>query len=81
MRALVGATAPIVFHPLPQDDPKQRCPDITKARRILNWEPKVNLEEGLQITYDYFKQKVAAAPRVRVDLIHRARFQSGRPIE
>src|SRR5579864_7040614 len=58
VRALVGATAPIVFHPLPQDDPKQRCPEITKARRILHWEPKINLEEGLRITYDYFKQKV-----------------------
>jgi dTDP-glucose 4,6-dehydratase len=50
-----------VHHPLPQDDPKQRCPDITKARRILNWEPKVNLEQGLRITYDFFKQRVASA--------------------
>ena len=41
VRKLVGVTTPIVFHPLPQDDPKQRCPDITKARRILHWEPKV----------------------------------------
>src|SRR5580698_9326386 len=56
VRALVGAVAPIVFHPLPQDDPKQRCPDIAKARRILRWEPKINLEQGLRITYDYFKQ-------------------------
>jgi len=63
VRALVGATAPIVFHPLPQDDPKQRCPDITKARRILHWEPKINLEAGLRITYDYFKQKVEAPSR------------------
>src|SRR4029077_9756907 len=63
VRALVGATAPIVFRPLPQDDPKQRCPDIAKARRILHWEPKVNLEEGLQITYDYFKQKVETPSR------------------
>jgi dTDP-glucose 4,6-dehydratase len=45
----------IVFEPLPQDDPKQRCPDISKARRVLNWEPKVNLEEGLRKTIDYFK--------------------------
>src|SRR5580700_1286073 len=43
VRALVGTSVPIVFHPLPQDDPKQRCPDITKARRILKWEPKVKL--------------------------------------
>lgn len=47
---------PIVFEPLPQDDPKRRCPDITKARRILNWEPKVGLEEGLNLTLAYFKQ-------------------------
>jgi len=57
----VGAAVPIVFRPLPQDDPKQRCPDITKARRILHWEPKVNLEEGLQRTYDFFRQQIAAA--------------------
>jgi dTDP-glucose 4,6-dehydratase len=65
VRRLVGATAPIVFRPLPQDDPKQRCPDITKARRILHWEPKVNLEEGLKLTYEYFRQKVAHAERGR----------------
>jgi dTDP-glucose 4,6-dehydratase len=63
VRSLVGATTPIVFRPLPQDDPKQRCPDITKARRILHWEPKVNLEEGLKLTYEYFRQKVARAER------------------
>jgi dTDP-glucose 4,6-dehydratase len=60
VRALVGTTAPIVFRPLPQDDPKQRCPDIGKAHRILNWEPKVALSEGLKITYDFFKQQIAA---------------------
>jgi dTDP-glucose 4,6-dehydratase len=65
VRSLVGATTPIVFRPLPQDDPKQRCPDITKARRILHWEPKVNLEEGLQTTYEYFRDKVAHAERAR----------------
>jgi dTDP-glucose 4,6-dehydratase len=59
VRKLVGATTPIVFHPLPQDDPKQRCPDIAKARRILDWEPKVTLEDGLQRTYEYFRDKVA----------------------
>jgi dTDP-glucose 4,6-dehydratase len=40
---------------LPQDDPKQRQPDITKAKNLLNWEPKVNRAEGLKITYQYFK--------------------------
>ena len=61
VRKLVGTNTPINFHPLPQDDPKQRCPDITKAKRILKWEPKVNLEAGLQTTYEYFKDKVARA--------------------
>lgn len=46
----------IVFEPLPQDDPKRRCPDISKAKRILHWEPKVGLEEGLKLTLAYFKQ-------------------------
>jgi dTDP-glucose 4,6-dehydratase len=63
VRALVGAKEPIVFRPLPQDDPKQRCPDITKARRLLSWEPKVSLEEGLQITYEFFRQKVSSTSR------------------
>ncbi len=48
--------APAIVHkPLPEDDPKQRCPDITKARKLLGWEPKVSLEEGLRLTLDYFK--------------------------
>ena len=59
VKKLVGSETPIKFHPLPQDDPKQRCPDITKAKRILKWEPKVKLEDGLQTTYEYFKTKVA----------------------
>jgi len=52
---LVGATVGVVYEPLPQDDPKQRKPDITRAKTILNWEPKINRAEGLKITYDYFK--------------------------
>ena len=52
--------APKIIHePLPQDDPKQRRPDITKARRLLNWEPKVGLDEGLKITMDFFKEQFA----------------------
>jgi dTDP-glucose 4,6-dehydratase len=46
----------IIFEPLPQDDPKRRCPDIGKAKLILKWEPKINLEEGLKRTLAYFKQ-------------------------
>jgi dTDP-glucose 4,6-dehydratase len=52
---LTGTTQKLISKPLPQDDPKQRKPDITKARAILGWEPKVNRAEGLKITYDYFK--------------------------
>jgi dTDP-glucose 4,6-dehydratase len=63
VRALVGSNVPILFHPLPQDDPKQRCPDIAKARRLLNWEPQVGLEEGLRVTFDFFRQQVASTGR------------------
>ncbi len=52
---LTGTEQKIIYRPLPQDDPKQRRPDITKAREILNWEPKVSREEGLRITFDYFR--------------------------
>jgi dTDP-glucose 4,6-dehydratase len=58
IRALIGANVEIVFRPLPQDDPKQRRPDITKARRLLNWEPKVSLEDGLRDTLAYFRTQV-----------------------
>ena len=51
----------IVFEPLPQDDPKQRCPDIRKAKRILEWEPKVQLEDGLRETIGFFKSVFTAA--------------------
>src|ERR1700681_4240766 len=54
----------IIFEALPQDDPKRRCPDISKAKRILKWEPKVGLEEGLRITLDYFKDYFAAKQKV-----------------
>jgi dTDP-glucose 4,6-dehydratase len=52
---LTGTDQKIVYKPLPQDDPKQRRPDITKAKELLKWEPKVNRAEGLKITYEYFK--------------------------
>jgi dTDP-glucose 4,6-dehydratase len=48
----------IDYRPLPVDDPKQRQPDITKARTILGWEPKYNREEGMKLTYEYFKKAV-----------------------
>jgi len=52
---LTGTTQKIIRKPLPENDPKQRQPDISKAREILKWEPKVSRVEGLKITYDYFK--------------------------
>ncbi|MCC6818539.1 MAG: SDR family oxidoreductase [Bacteroidia bacterium] len=52
---LTGTNQKVIYKPLPMDDPKQRQPDITKARSILGWEPKINREEGLKITYNYFK--------------------------
>lgn len=52
---LTGTKQKMVFEPLPTDDPKQRRPDITKAKALLDWEPKVDRAEGLKITYEYFK--------------------------
>jgi dTDP-glucose 4,6-dehydratase len=54
-----GATAPIDFRPLPEDDPKRRQPDITKAKTVLGWEPKVALEDGIRETLEYFRGKLA----------------------
>ena len=55
---LVDTKSKIVYLPLPTDDPKQRRPDITKAKNILDWEPKVERSEGLKITLDYFKKEL-----------------------
>jgi nucleoside-diphosphate-sugar epimerase len=55
IKALTGTRAPIVFRPLPQDDPKQRRPDIAKAKRVLGWEPRVGLDDGLRMTISYFR--------------------------
>lgn len=52
---LTGTNQKIISKPLPQDDPKQRQPDITLARSVLGWEPKVHRAEGLRRTYEYFK--------------------------
>ena len=58
VKALTGGQAPIVFRELPQDDPKQRCPDIRKAKKLLGWEPKVALAEGLPPTLEFFRQQL-----------------------
>jgi dTDP-glucose 4,6-dehydratase len=55
IRRLTGSASPIVNRELPEDDPKQRQPDISKARRLFGWEPRVPLEEGLRLTLDYFR--------------------------
>jgi dTDP-glucose 4,6-dehydratase len=60
---LVGSTSQIVYRPLPQDDPKQRQPDITRAQTLLGWQPHIELEEGLAKTVGYFKTKLAAEAR------------------
>jgi dTDP-glucose 4,6-dehydratase len=54
--AVTGSKSAIRYQPLPQDDPKQRCPDITKARTLLGWEPKIDLETGLRMSLEYFRQ-------------------------
>jgi len=55
---LTRSRSRIAFKPLPQDDPGRRCPDINLAKKLLGWEPKVSLEEGLSLTIDYFRQKL-----------------------
>ncbi|ACO32450.1 MULTISPECIES: UDP-glucuronic acid decarboxylase family protein [Acidobacterium] len=55
---VTGAESKIVFRPLPQDDPMQRKPDISKAKRILGWEPKVDLETGLRLSLEYFRESL-----------------------
>ncbi len=56
---LTGSQSKIIFHPLPQDDPKRRQPDITRARQLCGWEPKVEFRAGLMATVEYFKAKLA----------------------
>jgi dTDP-glucose 4,6-dehydratase len=65
IRALVGSDVPIKFEPLPQDDPKRRCPDISKAKRLLKWEPRVGLDEGLRLTLEFFRRQFAESQAVR----------------
>jgi len=67
VRELAGVQVPIVFCPLPTDDPRRRCPDITKARRVLNWQPLVSLDEGLRATLEYYRPRISPGPAGSAD--------------
>lgn len=66
VRDLVGAPVPLSFHPLPQDDPLQRRPDISRARGLLGWAPRVSLHEGLAQTIEYFRAELAETQHAAV---------------
>ena len=59
VQSLAGTSVRLEFKPLPADDPKVRCPDIRRAKELLDWEPKVSLDEGLRRTVEYFRKKLA----------------------
>jgi UDP-glucuronate decarboxylase len=59
---LTGSSSKLVNHPLPQDDPRQRCPDISQAQKVLGWTPQVQLREGLTKTIAYFDQLLRSQP-------------------
>lgn len=59
VKKLTGSKSPLVFMPIPTDDPKRRCPDITRAKKLLKWKPKVNLTKGLTMTIKWFKDQMA----------------------
>ena len=61
IRRLTGSQSPTEFQSLPEDDPRQRCPDIGKARAALGWEPRVTLEDGLRLTVEHFRREAASA--------------------
>jgi UDP-glucuronate decarboxylase len=60
---LTGSSSKIVHRPLPEDDPKQRCPDIGLAKELLAWEPGVQLQDGLMKTIEYFEQLLRSDPK------------------
>jgi UDP-glucuronate decarboxylase len=63
--SLVGSRSRLEFRPLPQDDPRQRCPDITRAEQFLHWSPKVPLKEGLSRTIRYFDSLLSSPNEAR----------------
>jgi dTDP-glucose 4,6-dehydratase len=60
---VTASASKLVFEPLPQDDPKQRCPDISKAKALLGWNPTIDLRTGLLKSLDYFRESLAVANR------------------
>jgi dTDP-glucose 4,6-dehydratase len=67
IKELAGAACPIVFEPLPMDDPKVRRPDISRARQLLHWEPAVGRAEGLKKTYEYFRNRIDGGVREELE--------------
>jgi len=57
IKKLAGSASPLTFYPLPKDDPRRRCPDITKAEKLLGWKPKISLEQGLLRTINWFRER------------------------
>ena len=57
IKQLTGSASPITFHPLPEDDPRRRCPDISRAQKLLGWKPKIGLGQGLVRTVTWFSKK------------------------
>jgi dTDP-glucose 4,6-dehydratase len=78
IRARFGNQPGLEYKPLPSDDPKIRRPDISKAKRILGWEPHVGLDEGLTVTIEYFKKKASAARREQELAAAKSRAQTDR---
>lgn len=64
IKKLTGSNSEIIFHPLPQNDPKQRRPDITLAKELLSWEPQTPLQEGLKRTIAYFREELENCGRL-----------------
>jgi nucleoside-diphosphate-sugar epimerase len=60
-----GSSSELVFEPLPEDDPKRRCPDIGRAREVLGWEPRVAIDEGLRATLEWFARRRERVSKVR----------------
>jgi dTDP-glucose 4,6-dehydratase len=58
IKSIIGSKSEIKHTPLPPDDPKQRCPDITLAKKLLGWEPKIDRREGLRKTVEFYRQKL-----------------------